>query len=99
VRARSRDGVLVGSAPFVPPDISVFGRDGTLRYRFELQSSQRFDVFWRYGYVCSGGASLSRIVEPASGATVRQVQAQSLNGPACVTLLYVRSSDEQLSAH
>ena len=88
------DGVLVGTAPFVPPDIAVFGMDGALRYRFKLANSEHFNVFGRYGYVCSG-ASLSKIIELASGTTLRQVEAQGLNGPVCVTLLHGRTSDDQ----
>jgi hypothetical protein len=85
------DGVLIGSAPFVPPDIAVFGMDGALRYRFGLQSGEHFNVSGRYGYVCSG-ASLSRVIELASGAMLRQVQTQGLTGPACATLLLGASS-------
>ncbi len=90
------DGVLVGSAPFVPPDIAVFGMDGVLRYRFELQTGERFNVFGRYGYVCRG-ENLSRIVELATGSTLRAIESEGLKGPACVTLLYGRSSDTRLS--
>lgn len=88
------DGVLVGSAPFVPADIAVYGMDGAQRYRFELEAGMGFLVAGPYGYVCKG-MSLSRIVELASGATLRQVQ--SAPGPVCVTLLHGRTSDDQSS--
>lgn len=87
------DGILVGSSFFVPPELAVYGLDGTLRYRMKLEGSgTRFSVSGRYGYICSG-ASLSRVIELATGATLRQVQTQGLNGPFCVTLLYGRSLD------
>jgi hypothetical protein len=91
------DGVLVGSSFWVPPEVVVYGLDGALHYRMKLEGSgTRFSVSGRYGYVCSG-ASLSRVIELASGATLRQVQAQGVNGPACATLLYGQSLDSKLA--
>jgi hypothetical protein len=90
------DGVLVGSAPFCCPfEFAVYGLDGMLRYRFNLEGVQ-FHVQGPYGYVCRS-ASLTRVIELATGATVREMQAA--HAPVCATLLYGRSSDEQLSAH
>jgi hypothetical protein len=87
------DGVLVGSSsPFVPSTLAVYGLDGSLHYRFTLDANtERFTVAGRYGYVCSG-ASLVRVIELASGATLRQVQAQGQSRPACATLLSGRES-------
>jgi hypothetical protein len=84
------DGVLVGSSSFCCPlEFSVFGSDGTPRYRFELESGQGLQVASRYGYVCRGVA-LVRVVELATGATLRQVQ--TAPAPACAALLYGRNS-------
>jgi hypothetical protein len=81
------DGVLVGSSFWVPPALSVYGLDGSLRYRMKLEGTgTHFSVAGRYAYICSG-AHLSSVVELASGTTLRQVQGQSLNGPVCATLL------------
>lgn len=91
------DGVLVGSSFWVPPEVVVYGLDGALRYRMKLEGSgTHFSVSGRYGYVCTG-ASLSRVIELATGSTLRQVQTQGLNGPACVTLLRGRSQDSAIS--
>jgi hypothetical protein len=79
------DGVLVGSAPFCcRRAFAVYGLDGTLRYRFGLESGADLHVGGRYGYVCRG-LSLLRVVELATGTTLREVE--SAQRPVCVTLL------------
>ena len=88
-------GVLVGSAPFVPADFAVYGMDGALRYRFELERGMGFRISGRYGYVCTG-IRLSRVVDLASGATLHQVEGTA--APVCVTVLHGRTSDDQLAA-
>jgi hypothetical protein len=88
------DGILVGSAPFCCPfEINVYGSDARLRYRIELEFGLDLRVAGRYGYVCHS-ASLDRVIELASGATLRRVQTGST--PVCATLLYGRSSELQL---
>jgi hypothetical protein len=84
-------GVLVGSAPFCCPfEFAVYGRDGALRYRFQLQGEQ-LQVRGQYGYVCRS-ASLTRVIELQTGATVRELQAD--HAPICATLLSGRSSTD-----
>jgi hypothetical protein len=86
------EDVLIGSSYWIPPQLSVYGLDGTLRYRTKLEGGgTHFSVSGRYGYVCSG-AKLASVVELASGATLRHVQSQSLTGPACAKLLSSRGS-------
>jgi hypothetical protein len=83
------DGVLVGSAPFCCPfEFAVYGLDGTPRYRFQLQGEQ-LQVRGPYGYVCRS-ASLTRVIELQTGATLSKTQAD--NAPVCATLLSGRSS-------
>jgi hypothetical protein len=83
-------GVLVGSAPFVPAGFAVYGMDGALRYRFELERGAGFRISGRYGYVCNG-VSLARVVDLASGATLHQVEGTA--APVCVTVLNGVSAD------
>jgi hypothetical protein len=79
--------VLIGSSYWIPPELSVYGLDGSLRYHVKLEGAgTHFSVAGRYGYVCSG-AHLSSVFELSTGTTLRQVQTQSLNGPVCATLL------------
>jgi hypothetical protein len=93
------DGVLVGSAPFCcPSEFAVYGFDGTFRYRFALESGMQLHAQGRYGYVCHG-SSLDRVIELATGLTVRDNRVHTPGGPACATLLYGRSSELQLPTY
>jgi hypothetical protein len=80
----------VGEGVLVATD-KVFGFDGALRYRVEVGTQQWLSVQGPYGYVCANSeGSLSRVLQLATGATLRRVT--SATAPGCPTLLYGPSS-------
>ena len=67
-------------------EFAVYGLDGSLRYRMELGNGEELDVAGQYGYVCHGSA-LSRVIELATGAILRDNRMHTAQTPVCVTLL------------
>jgi len=84
------EGLLYGSVTTAGhQQYAVYGLDGALRYRLDLEPDTYLSLQGPYAYVCRS-AALLRVLDAATGATLRQASSTPL--PACASLLYGQTS-------